>query len=62
MLHPISFLPPAEKYFKKIKEKGLKDAFFEAINQIRLDPYSGSPKKATWLEFMVAMFFIKEQL
>jgi mRNA interferase RelE/StbE len=44
-MHPIVFLPPAERYFKKIKEKGLKDAFLEAINQIREDPYSGAAKK-----------------
>lgn len=41
----IEFLPPAERYFKKIKEKGLKKVFYEAINQIRQDPYSGTSKK-----------------
>ncbi len=44
-MHPIIFLPPAERYFKKITGKGLKNAFLEVINQIRQDPYSGSAKK-----------------
>ena len=44
-MHPIEFLPPAERYFKKIKEKGLKEAFREAIEQIRQDPYSGTAEK-----------------
>ena len=44
-MHSIAFLPPAEKYFKKLKEKGLKDAFREAIVQIQEDPYCGSAKK-----------------
>lgn len=44
-MHPIVFLPPAERYFKKIKEKGLKESFHQAINQIREAPYSGAVKK-----------------
>lgn len=44
-MHSIDFLPPAERYFKKIKEKGLKDSFRTAINQIRKDPFSGVVKK-----------------
>ena len=44
-MYSIVFLPPAERYLKKIKEKGLKDSFREAIGQIREDPYSGIAKK-----------------
>jgi mRNA interferase RelE/StbE len=42
---PIFFLPPAERYLKKIKEAGLKTAFREAIRKIRSDPYAGTAKK-----------------
>lgn len=42
---PIVILPPAEKYFKKLKDKQLKKEFFEAINIIRKNPYIGSEKK-----------------
>ncbi|NLM38136.1 MAG: type II toxin-antitoxin system RelE/ParE family toxin [Firmicutes bacterium] len=44
-MYPIAFLPPSERYFKKIKEAGLKDAFYEAIKEIRQDPFKGTPKK-----------------
>lgn len=44
-MYSIAFLPPAERYFRKINEKGMMEAFFKAINQIRLDPYSGTIKK-----------------
>jgi len=44
-MYPIVFLPPAERYFKKIKERGLKDAFHEAIKLIRQDPSIGTAKK-----------------
>jgi mRNA interferase RelE/StbE len=44
-VYPIALLPPAERYFKKIKEKGLKDVFLDTINRIRQDPYSGIAKK-----------------
>jgi mRNA interferase RelE/StbE len=44
-MYPIEFLPPAERYFKKIRDKGLKDAFHEAIQRIRQDPSIGAAKK-----------------
>ena len=44
-MYSIVFLPPAERYLKKIKEKDLKDSYREAIGQIREDPYSGIAKK-----------------
>ena len=42
----IVFLPPAEKYLKKIKNKALKDKFEKAIVQISVDPECGEKKKA----------------
>lgn len=43
-MYELVFLPPAKKYFKKIKEKGLKSAFFNALEEIRTDPFCGEPK------------------
>ncbi|MGI5912424.1 MAG: type II toxin-antitoxin system RelE/ParE family toxin [Syntrophomonadaceae bacterium] len=37
-------LPPAARYFKKLKEKPLKDKFQAVIDQLLLDPYFGEPK------------------
>jgi mRNA interferase RelE/StbE len=37
--------PKAEKFFKKIKDKSLKNKFKNAIREIREDPYIGEPKK-----------------
>jgi mRNA interferase RelE/StbE len=34
----------AEKYLKKVKEKGLKKAFQEALEEISCDPYIGELK------------------
>ncbi len=42
---PIAYLKPAENYLKKLMEKPLKKAFFEAINAIRNDPYIGEMKR-----------------
>ena len=41
---PITYLNPAKKYLKKLKEEPLKKAFYEAIQEIRLNPYSGGLK------------------
>lgn len=41
---PITYLKPAERYFKKLVEKPLKKAYFEAIIAIRTDPSIGSLK------------------
>lgn len=41
---PVTYLNPAKRYFKKLKEKPLKQQFHEAIQQIRLNPYVGEPK------------------
>lgn len=41
---PITYLNPAKKYFKKLKEKPLKQQFLNKIQAIRLDPYIGELK------------------
>lgn len=40
----VIYLPPAAKYIKKIKDKHLKKAFQEAIEEIETNPYIGSAK------------------
>lgn len=40
----VTYLPIAEKYFKKLKDKQLKNAFKEAINSIRENPDIGDAK------------------
>ncbi len=41
---PVIYRPPAEKYFRKIKDKKLKKEFLVAINAIRTNPEIGSVK------------------
>lgn len=41
---PIEFLGPAKRFFKKIVEKPLKQAFLDALIKIRIDPYIGEEK------------------
>lgn len=48
-MYPIAFLPPAERYFKKIRERGLKDAFYKVIKEIRQAPFKDIPKKGDLL-------------
>jgi len=43
-MYEIRFTGGAEKYLKKIKEKGLKKAFQEALEKISSDPYIGELK------------------
>ena len=38
-MYELKYLPGAERYFKKIKEKGLKSAFRKALENIQADPY-----------------------
>ena len=37
-------MPPARKYFKKLKDKGLIKAYKEALVKIAADPYMGEIK------------------
>ncbi len=41
---PVSYTPNAEKYFRKLKDKQLKNIFKEAINSIRENPDIGEAK------------------
>ncbi|MBR1739784.1 MAG: type II toxin-antitoxin system RelE/ParE family toxin [Ruminococcus sp.] len=41
----VIFLPPAAKYFKKLKDKNLKKLYREAIDRIREDHTVGEEKK-----------------
>ncbi len=41
---PVVYLPPAEKYFKKLKDKKLKKSFKEAVLSIREDSEIGKAK------------------
>lgn len=43
-LLPVLYLKPAERYFKKLKEKPLKKLFDEAITTIRQNPSVGELK------------------
>ncbi|KAF1086336.1 hypothetical protein SPSYN_00054 [Sporotomaculum syntrophicum] len=41
---PVVYTPMAEKYFKKLKDKQLKNSFKEAIVSIRTNPQIGDAK------------------
>ena len=43
-MYELRFLPAAERYFKKVKEKGLRDAYQLALLEIAKDPFSGEAK------------------
>ena len=43
-MYELKFLPGTERYFKKVKEKGLKAAFRKALEAIQNDPYIGEAK------------------
>ncbi len=44
-MHQIRFLPRAEKYIKKVKDKALKEKIRHAIFEIQENPYIGKAKK-----------------
>ena len=44
-MYELRYMKPAEKYFKKIKEKGLKEAFRNALKRIADNPYCGEAKQ-----------------
>lgn len=44
-MYEIKFSPVAEKYFKKLKEKSLKNAYNKALKEIAENPYVGEQKK-----------------
>lgn len=41
---PVVYLPPAERYFRKLKNKQLKNKFRETISRIRENPHIGEAK------------------
>jgi mRNA interferase RelE/StbE len=41
---PVVYTPMAEKYFKKLKDKQLKNTFKEAIISVRTNPQIGNAK------------------
>lgn len=43
-MYEIRFTSAAARYFKKLKEKGLKDAFQTALKEIGYNPYKGQLK------------------
>lgn len=43
-MYELRFTKAAEKYLKKIKEKGLKTEYRNALNKISSDPYIGELK------------------
>ncbi|EIW20934.1 MULTISPECIES: type II toxin-antitoxin system RelE/ParE family toxin [Pelosinus] len=43
-MYQLIFLPPAEKYFKKLKDKNLKQKYKNALEEIQKDPYIGEEK------------------
>ena len=43
-MYEISYSKPAERYFKKIKDKYLLAAFKDAIDKLKTDPYIGGQK------------------
>lgn len=44
-MYGLLFSPSAERYFKKLKDKHLKEKFRTALMLIRENPYIGKPKK-----------------
>lgn len=43
-MYALRYLPGAQRFFKKLKEKGLKEAFRRALHHIAQDPYAGERK------------------
>jgi len=43
-MHQLIFLPPAERYFKKLKDKNLKQKYKRALEEIQKEPSIGKEK------------------
>ena len=43
-MYQLQYLPGARKFFKKVREKGLKAAFTQALSQLARNPYIGKQK------------------
>jgi mRNA interferase RelE/StbE len=44
-MHELFFSPAAERYFKKLKNKQLREKFRNALKDIQENPYAGQPKR-----------------
>jgi len=44
-VYDLRYMPPARRYFKKVKDKGLADKFSEALNEIAKDPFGAGNEK-----------------
>jgi len=44
-MHEVRFSSAAERYFKKLREKGLRDAYRAALQRLAEDPYIGQAKR-----------------
>jgi len=44
-MHELRYKPPAEKYFKKLKDKGLIAAYRDALFSISEDPHNAGEEK-----------------
>lgn len=44
-MYELLFSSAAERFFKKIKEKPLKEAYKKALIEISKNPYNGDPKR-----------------
>lgn len=52
-MYELRFMKPAERYFKKLKEKGLKTAYMEALNKISADPLCSKTYKTKTSPFLI---------
>lgn len=43
-MYELRYMPPAKKYFKKVRDKGLIAAYSEALQKISANPYAGERK------------------
>lgn len=44
-MYELRYLKQAERYFKKIQEKGLREAFRKSLEKLSVDPYIGEQKR-----------------
>ena len=44
-MYELLFSPQAERFFKKMKEKPLKEAYKTALIKLKKNPYIGQPKR-----------------
>lgn len=59
-MYELRYLKPAARYFKKIREKGLQDAFLTALEKITDDPFIGEQKKGDLAGICCHDFFHKK--